>query len=234
MQQGRQIYQQTILESLAQADKYNAWLISKFKRYLGKNILELGSGLGSITFKIEREGYNILPSDIDQNFLKALRKINKKAFYLNIFNIKNSQIKNTKFDTILAINVLEHIAEDPQAFKNIYRLLSPGGNLIIIVPAHQFLFGSYDTLVGHQRRYSKDELLKKLYKTSFLVEKINYYNKLSALGWFINARLLKRKSFPKYQLYFVNSLVPFIDFFDYIIPFDFGLSIICVARKNKL
>lgn len=229
--QSRQNYQQSILESLAQVDKYNKWIVSKFERYLVKNILELGSGLGNITLKIKDKGFNILPSDIDQSFLKSLRKIDKRAIYLDVLNIK---ISKKKFDTIIAINVLEHLDDDIQSLKNIYNLLTPQGILILLIPAHQFLFGSYDRMVGHFRRYSKKDLSQKLLKTGFRIKKINYHNKLSALGWFINARLLNRKSFPKYQLYLINLLVPLIDLIDKIIPFDFGLSIICIARKTKL
>lgn len=228
--QSRQNYQQSILESLAKVESYNEWIVSKFEKYLGKQILELGSGLGNITLKIKDKGFNILPSDIDRSFLKSLKKIDKKAIYLDALNIKTSK----KFDTIIAVNVLEHLDDDLQSLKNIYNLLIPQGILILLIPAHQFLFGSYDRMVGHYRRYSKKDLSQKLLKTGFRIEKINYHNKLSALGWFINTRLLNRKSFPKYQLYLVNLLVPLIDLIDKIIPFNFGLSIICIARKTKL
>lgn len=228
MQSTQSFYQQKVLESLAQANSYNEWLIKKIENYLGSNILELGSGLGSITLKIKDKGFNILPSDIDRSFLKILKKIDKKAIYLDVLNIKLGK----KFDTIIAINVLEHLDDDLQSLKNIFNLLTTQGILILLVPAHQFLFGSYDKMVGHFRRYSKKDLSKLLLKTGFRIQKINYHNKLAALGWFINAKLLKRKDFPKYQLYLVNWLVPLLDLFDKVIPFNFGLSIICVARKK--
>ena len=99
------------------------------------------------------------------------------------------------------------------------------------MPAHKFLFGSYDLLVNHYRRYSKEDLASKLNKAGFTIEGINYHNKLSAFGWFVNAKVFKKKSFSKFQLNIVNILVPLIDFLDSVIPFDFGLSVICIAKK---
>lgn len=223
-------YQEGALENLAQVDNYNKWLVSKFEKHLGKSILEIGSGLGNITLKVKDRGFNIIPTDVDKTFLKSLKKISKNAFYLDITG-PNSKIKG-RFDTIIAINVLEHIKNDVQALKNIYNLLPAGGTFVGLVPAHKILFGSYDQSAGHQRRYSKIELSRKFAKVGFSILQIKYYNKLSALGWFINARLFKRKGFPRLQLSFLKLLVPFLDFFDKIIPFEFGISIICIAKKS--
>lgn len=225
-----QDYQENALENLAQVDNYNQWLVSKFEKYLGANILELGSGLGNITIKVKERGFRVTPTDIDRSFLASLKKIDKDAFYLDI--LKPNLNVCGRFDTIIAINVLEHVYDDTRAFGNIYNLLPVNGTLVILVPAHNFLFGSYDKLAGHERRYSKENLAKKLAAAGLFVESTKYYNKLSALGWLMNAKLLRRKGFPKLQLSILNFLVPFLDFFDRIIPFDFGISIICVARKN--
>ncbi len=226
-----QDYQENALENLAQVGNYNEWLVSKFEKYLGENILEVGSGLGNVTIKVKDKGFSITPTDINRSFLKPLKRINKNAFYFNIINPK-PHIRG-KFDTIVAINVLEHVRDDIRAIKNIYNLLPDNGMFIVLVPAHSILFGSYDRLAGHHQRYSKSSFYRKLTSAGFLVESIKYYNKLSALGWFINARLFKRKGFPKLQLSILKLLVPFLDFFDKIIPFDFGISIICIASKSS-
>lgn len=225
-------YQEDILESLTRVGKYNEWIVSKFEGYLGKNVLELGAGLGNITLKVRDRGFDIVPTDIDHNFLKSLRKINSSAFYLDIE--QPGLDRGSKFDTIVAINVIEHIKNDNKAFKNVYNLLDKEGIFVILVPAHKFLYGSYDALAKHYRRYSKRDLTRKLVKTGFFIERIKYYNKLSALGWFLNARVLQKKEFPKFQLFAVNLLVPLLDFLDKIIPFDFGLSIICIAKKRTV
>ena len=162
---------------------------------------------------------------------QLLKKIDKNAFYFNIVN-PNLSIKG-RFDTIIAINVLEHIYDDIGALRNIHNLLPDNGTFIILVPAHMILFGSYDKAVGHYRRYSKNNLVKKLKGSGFYIKKIKYYNKLSAFGWFINARLFKRKRFPRFQLTIMKLLVPFLDFFDKLVPFDFGISIVCIASKSS-
>ena len=224
-------YQKDILESLAEVGSYNQWLVSKFEKYLGRNILEVGSGLGNITIKVKDKGFNIVSTDINRSFIRSLKKIDKNAFYFNIVN-PNLSIKG-RFDTIIAINVLEHIYDDIGALRNIHNLLPDNGTFIILVPAHMILFGSYDKAVGHYRRYSKNNLVKKLKGSGFYIKKIKYYNKLSAFGWFINARLFKRKRFPRFQLTIMKLLVPFLDFFDKLVPFDFGISIVCIASKSS-
>lgn len=225
----RQDFQENALESLVQIDKYNRWIISKFDKYLGKNILELGSGLGNITIKIKEKGFNIVPTDINRYFLSSLKKITRDTFYLNVLDVDG--VKRGQFDTIIAINVLEHIDDDIKALGNIYKLLPKKGVFVILVPAHDFLFGSYDKFAKHYHRYSKQSLYSKLSSVGFKIEEIGYYNKISAFGWFINGRLLKKREFPSYQLYIFNFLVPLLDFIDWVIPFDFGISIICIARK---
>lgn len=224
-----QDYQENALENLAQIDNYNQWLVSKFEKYLGENTLEVGSGLGSITVKVKDRGFDIVPTDIDPSFLAHLKKVSKNAFYLDILK-RNSNVEG-RFDTIIAINVVEHVRDDVRAFKNIYDLLPKNGTFVALVPAHKILFGSYDKLANHYRRYSKGELSQKLTRAGFSILKITYYNKLSALGWFMNAKLLRRKGFPRLQLTILNLLVPFLDFFDRIIPLDFGISVICIAKK---
>lgn len=224
-------FQENALKTLFHIESYNRWIVSKFEKYLGKNILELGSGLGNITLKVKDQGFNITPSDSDRYFLSHLKKIDKHAMYLDILNI--TSFKKYKFDTIIAINVIEHVENDYKAFKNVHNLLPNGGCFVILVPAHKFLFGSYDKLANHHCRYSKKDLIEKLERSGFSIKRINYHNKLSAVGWFISARILQKNEFSRFQLSIVNFLVPFLDLIDRLIPFDFGMSIVCIATKFK-
>ena len=222
-------FQKDTLERLSYVDKYNKWIVSKFESFLKGSILELGAGLGNITFEILARGHKILPTDIDRHFLNSLRKINPKACYLNIQDVNPKTYG--RFETIIVINVIEHIKDDNIAFRNIYKLLKKGGVLVVLVPAHKNLFGSYDRLAKHCRRYTKSELESKLKREGFKTLSISYHNKLGAVGWFFNAVVFKKKEFPKSQLFIINFVVPLLDFIDNLIPFDFGLSIVCVVKK---
>ena len=223
-------FQNEALEKLALVDKYNSWIVSKFKKHLKGDILELGSGLGNITNRLLKNGHNITSTDIDRKYLSTLKKINRNTKFLDIENLGNKKVY--KYDTIIAINVIEHIKDDEKVFRNSYKLLNSKGIFIVLVPAHKFLFGSYDVLADHKRRYSISEMEKKLKKAGFKIREIGYYNKISAIAWFLNARVLKSKSFSKSQLSLVNLLVPLIDALDSVIPFNFGMSLICIAEKK--
>lgn len=225
-----QSYQNRILLELSRVENYNKWTIDKFLDFTGGKYLEVGAGTGNIASLVREQGIDITPSEKDRGFLKTLKANFKKAFLLDIESPKDS-LRGFYFDTVIAINVLEHIKNDALALKNINRVLNPQGKLILLVPAHQMLFGSYDKGLRHYRRYSKNELELKLKQAGFKVLKSKYLNKVGALAWFLNAVILKRTAFPKYQLYIIDKLVPALDFFDKLIFFPFGLSIICICQK---
>ncbi|MFH0807434.1 MAG: SAM-dependent methyltransferase, partial [Elusimicrobiota bacterium] len=112
-------------------------------------------------------------------------------------------------------------------------VLIPGGRLVLIVPAHKALFGSLDERVGHCRRYSKEELVNKLRKECFSVEKTEFMNFLGAVGWFLNFKILKRKRMPKISILFFDKLIPLIALSEKYIKFPFSLSLLCVAKAEK-
>jgi SAM-dependent methyltransferase len=155
-----------ILENLAGAKKFTAWLYEKLKPYFKTgNILEIGSGNGTYSEKIIKDfsASHIFLSDLDQELLSALK--NKFSNNTNISLLKLDIARRDSFnffpsgiDTAVAINVLEHVKQDTEALKNIYDRLNAGGRFIVLVPAHKFLYNAIDKAVGHYRRYSRQEL----------------------------------------------------------------------------
>ncbi|OGD94020.1 hypothetical protein A2697_00815 [Candidatus Curtissbacteria bacterium RIFCSPHIGHO2_01_FULL_41_44] len=232
MQNRQDNLQKEILESLTGAPLYNKWLLSKAKGFIKSKILEVGSGIGSFTPHLGELDSQVTPSEINKKFLKILnKKFENKALYLDITKVNFEKIKEKTFNTVVAINVLEHVLQDSLALENMAKLLKNDSNLILIVPAHKTLYGTYDKSLGHIRRYSAKELTEKVNKSGLKIRKIIYVNKIGAAAWFLNARILKLKDFPKSQIFFVNLITPLLDFLDKIIPLSFGLSIVCICRK---
>lgn len=226
-------FAQGFLKDLDRSVAYNDWLIRKFSSSLKGNILEIGSGVGGITSRLVAMGFDVTPSDLDKVYLKILRKkFNDKPKVLDIIKVNFNSIRKNSFSTIMAINVIEHLEDDELAIGNIYKLLRKDGNLIILVPAHKQFLGSYDRILEHHRRYTAEDLSLKLKDKRFKVERVFYINKVAGLGWFFNSRVLKRSALPKSQLKLTNFLVPFLDLCDKVIPFNFGLSLICIAKKK--
>ena len=225
-------YDRDALEELSQIGSYNKWLVAHFRNYIGEKVLEIGSGIGNITQILLCESPSVTPSDIRKDFISTLNnRFNNSAFYLDIAHVDFNKIKQGSYDTVVAFNVIEHIHNEDLTLKNMHRLLSPEGRILIVMPAHDYLFGSYDKLAGHKRRYSVRYLKRILSENRFVVEKIRYINKLGAIGWWVNSKVLRRIRFPENQLAAINFLVPFLNILDKIIPGNFGLSIICVGKK---
>ena len=100
-------------------------------------------------------------------------------------------VKNKNLDTIIGINVLEHIKDDVVALKHLSLLLNPGGKIILFVPAFPLLFGDWDEMIGHFRRYTKMKLEQKLKASGFIPIESFYFNSLGFLGWGLNKLLRK-------------------------------------------
>jgi len=127
-------------------------------------------------------------------------------------------------DSAVLFNVLEHIEDDRRALRGIAECLRPGGSLLLLSPAHPFLFGGIDRAVHHERRYRIPALGRLLRESGFEAETIRYVNPLGALGWLISSRLLGVRDIPRGSLRIYESLVPALKILDQA-RLPFGLSV---------
>lgn len=221
------------LESMSQAVWYNRWTLNKFKKYLKGDILEVGCGIGNFTKSLKEYG-NVFSIDIDKSYIDEVKKlINGKAGFGDIETGKYF-FGDKLFDSIVCINVLEHIKRDNQALKNLYKLLKKEGCLILLVPAHTFLFGKIDESIGHIRRYAKEELVKQLEGFGFRVLNCRKVNFLGALGWFVAGKILGKSSVDEDRIKIFNLLAPFILPLEDLIEPPVGTSILIIAQKERL
>ena len=215
----------------------NNWVFDQIKPYLGNSILEVGAGIGNISKYLAGFDRKLILTDIKRDYLNYLKNRfisypKVKVISFNIESGKASKISKFKVDTAICINVLEHIKNDNQALRNIHKILSNNGSLILIVPALKKLYGSLDKNLGHFRRYDKNQLIKKLEKNNYFIEKIYYHNLVSVFGWFINSRILKTKFMKSFQLRLLDKLIPFLATVEKNIEIPFGLSLIVIAKKR--
>ena len=220
---------------------YN-WIFEEIKPYLRGNILEIGSGVGNFS-KILLENFpdnQLILSDFDKYFLSMLSKKYSKndkiiIEYLDLNNIEIFKNNNYKIDTCIAINILEHIDNDIKALENIYNILEPDGKLILLIPAHKFLYNIIDKDIGHYRRYTKKEIIKKISLTSFNILNIYYFNFIAIFGWFLNGKILKKSTINENALGFYNKLIPLSKIIDkYVVFKKIGMSLILILNKEPL
>lgn len=225
----------TTLNNLAELDRYNYWIYEQIADALGSRILEVGSGTGNITQFLCVNGSEVMATDIVTGYHSKLQRLfsekpNVSVGILDLTAKAPEEFVNRFFDTVVCLNVLEHIEDDLFALEQMREVLVPGGKLALLVPAHQILYGEFDRAVGHYRRYEKKELEAKLKRANFIVRRIKFFSLVAALPWLINGRLLKRDYLPTGQTNIANRLVPLLKLESLIGP-PCGLSLIAIAQK---
>jgi glycosyltransferase involved in cell wall biosynthesis len=224
------------LQRMKKLHRYNQWIFSKFQPYLGRRVLETGSGIGNITkFLLDRD--LIIATDVETKYLTLLKNTfgKYKKFMIEQLDISKTEVKRYQsyhIDSVICFNVLEHIEQDEKPLKKIFELLEPGGRLLLLVPSHPWLYGSLDEHLGHQRRYGKKELRNKLETAGFRVIFLKHFNRIGILGWFLDSRILRRKRLPLFQLRIYNLFVPLFKL-EKFFPLPFGTSLLAVAEKSE-
>ena len=228
-----------ILNVIAEADKFNRWMYNTIAPYTKGRILEVGSGIGNISAFFLENNATICLSDIRSNYCGYLeRKFSGQKGVLGIlemdlidkdFDQKFSHLFNS-FDSIFALNVVEHISDDDLAISNSKKLLKTGGNLIILVPAYQSLYNKFDKELEHYRRYTKKKLTGLMGKHLEIIHS-QYFNFAGIFGWFLSGSLMKKQTIPGGQMKLYNKLVPVFKVADKVMFNQMGLSVIAVGKK---
>ena len=220
------------LESMGQAIWYNIWTMQKFSPYLKGEILEVGCGIGNFTNFLTNYG-KLWAIDVEENYIRQTKKLVGGKAEVGFGDIESGKyfFDQKEFDCIVCLNVLEHIKNDEQALKNMFKLLKPNGKLILLVPAHRGLYGVIDEYIRHYRRYEKNELLDTLKKIGFKIFKARKLNLLGAIGWFIAGKLLKDRKVDDKKIKIFNLISPPLLFLENFLEPPVGISILLVVQK---
>lgn len=229
------------LQVISDAVKFNDWMYGTIAPFCNGKILEVGSGIGNISERFISHNHNITLSDIRTNyrtFLTDKFPIHAKEGKIADLDLVHPEFTEIykpfldSFDTLFALNVVEHIKDDKTALNNCNLLLKPGGTLIILVPAFQLLYNHLDKELYHYRRYTKKSLEHLFQSNEIKISKSFYFNAAGIPAWFISGRLQKNKTIPKGQMNFFNTLVPLFKMIDLLVMKQVGLSAVCVGKKQ--
>lgn len=215
--------------------QYNGWLWKQISPYVGNSILEAGCGTGTITRYLANRK-RVLSVDFDRHYVSLLQeryadRSNVRVEWADLAADEWPRLVNEPIDTIVCMNVLEHLPNDRSVLERFHEVLGPAGRLVLLVPAHMLLYGEIDRALDHYRRYDQSGLAELLKTTGFEIETVRYLNPTGVLGWFVNGRLLKRKTVPRFQATLYDWLHPVLQAFDAARP-PFGLSVLAIARKT--
>jgi SAM-dependent methyltransferase len=234
-QRSEEDHVRAILSAMSGANRFNRWMAGCVTPYLGENVLEAGAGTGNLT-RLLCQGRNYVATDINPHYLADLRtRLSSEpklaTAICDVTNAADLAPFRKSMDTVVCLNVLEHIDDEIGALRNLYSALKTGGCAIVLVPQGANLFGTLDDAVDHHRRYSKPELLDKMRSAGFTVERILPFNRAGSPGWFFNGRVLGRRHLGSLQLKLFDWLVPLWKRIDAFLPFP-PTSLIAIGRRE--
>jgi SAM-dependent methyltransferase len=201
--------------------------------YLGEHVLEIGAGIGNLTANLTpRTAY--CASDINPQYLDRLENLRLSRPYLNV-RFTDASVEESypaeEFDTVICLNVIEHLKDDEGALRNIRTRMTKFGRAIILVPNGPGLYGSLDRVLGHYRRYTREQLLDTCQRAGFKVEKALTFNRIGSPAWWWSGKVLKRTTFGLWQLKVLNMVLPLVRPIDRFLPFA-PLSWIVILRND--
>ncbi|HKD17745.1 MAG TPA: methyltransferase, partial [Thermoanaerobaculia bacterium] len=179
----------------------------------------------------------IVASDLDPVALEYLRgafrdepEVRVASYRLPLEEGQRAEIRALGIDTVVCLNVLEHIEDDAGTLADFFALLPSGGRVVLIVPALARLYGTLDQHLHHFRRYEKAEIEEKLRAAGFAVEDCRFLNRPGIVGWYLNGKILKRKVLPSGQLAAFRLMLPLLRR-EEANPPSTGMSLLAIGRK---
>ena len=223
-----------ILERLNRAPRFTRWMSDVVRPYVGDRVLEIGAGIGNMSVHLmPRSIY--WATDINPYYLNYLETLRPTRPYMRVGYTDGvnaeSFPKGQDFDTVVCLNVIEHVADDVGALRNVHETLTQGGTAIVLVPYGPGLYGSLDEVLGHCRRYTEEQLGEVSQQAGFHVEQILKFNRPGVPAWWLNGKILRRRTFGLGQIRLLNVLTPLFRRIDSWLPLP-PLSIIAILRKQ--
>ena len=229
-------YGSRILARLARAPRFNAWMADMIAPYVGQRVLEIGSGTGNLTRRLAPRGQYVA-SDVNPLYLQTLANLKEGRPYLSaafcdVCDLSTFPRSTEGYDTVICLNVIEHVGDDRAALGNIKSVLAEHGRAILLVPQGPANMGTLDAVLGHRRRYSRDSLAQLAADCGLRLSKMVEFNRVGTIAWFLNGRILKRHTFGAMQIWALNILTPLFRKVDRALPIP-PLSLIAVLEREE-
>jgi SAM-dependent methyltransferase len=209
-------------------------MFDRLRPWVGTRVLEIGSGIGNLSaLLVESEPQRLVLTDTREEYLETLRHRFAAHPHVSIERLylpnEHGALAGQRFDTIICLNVLEHVDDDSGSLAAIRGMLAPRGRLVLLVPALPALFGSMDRALGHHRRYGRRALAGVLQRTGYTVSHIEYFNLAGVPGWWFVGRVLRRPMIPTASLQLYDALVPLFRL-ERLLPWRIGQSLIAIGE----
>jgi SAM-dependent methyltransferase len=225
---------QQSLNVLKDTYNYNHWVYSLLRPYVGNTVLEVGAGIGNITrflLSVER----IVCLEPESNYAAQLKSL---AYHHTNVTIVQSLIEQFDhyqydFESVVCVNVLEHIQDDALAMRTMRDVLHENGKILLFVPACAWAYGKIDQSLGHCRRYSKGMLKDMALKCEMELSICRYFNFVGLLGWWWTGRILREDKIDPAKARAMDNMVPYISAVEKLIAPLRGQSLFAVFEKQS-
>jgi len=225
------------LETMSEAHRYQAHVLGLFRPYIGKRVLEVGAGIGTMTRSLLEMAEHVVGIEPNEACASRARAAlgSHPRFELRVCHLEEcdrATLVSERFDTVACINVLEHIEDDVDALRLFADIVAPSkGNVLVFVPAVQAAYGPLDAELGHHRRYLKGSLTKAFRSAGLELRYLRYTNPIGLLGWMYNSWIVKSTAHSSRQIRLFESLVaPWALPLERFFPLPIGLSLVAVGR----
>ena len=227
---------------MAIAANYRRWILAKLGPFLGQRIVEVGAGTGSFSeLLLERKPQSLLALEPSSNLYPLLwQKLSRMNFPIHIEAMQSTlshavpQLAGSaEPDSILYINVLEHVEDDLEELRVAHSMLASSGRVLVFVPAHQWLMGPFDHKVGHFRRYTRSSLITTVEGAGFTIRFSAYFDLLGVLTWWLKYRVFKSDQMEAGLVSLYDRWgVPLSRILDSITNSQMGKNVIVIGEKR--
>ncbi len=223
---------------MRRATRYFAWQARLAKEQLGGRVIEVGCGTGNFTQHLtDRElvmGLDVVEGCVEQARARFAENSHLQFRCLDVQDSAFVDLKAQRPDSVVCLNVLEHVRDDRLALEHMREVLAPGGRAVFLLPAFESLYGPIDRNLGHFRRYSKASWRELAEGTGFRVALSRYFNSVGFFGWWANARIFRKESQSESQIeLFDRVAVPVLSRLEGWVEPPLGQSIFTVIEASR-
>ena len=225
------------LEAMSFAVNYHRWILDEFREFIGRTVVEVGAGTGNFTSLLltTEPSLHFALEPAANVFARLAERFagvpNVRALRGTLADLSGEVAGGA--DTVMYVNVLEHIEDDRRELERARETLRPGGHLCVFVPALPWLYGTADAAFGHHRRYTRGVLAGLVAAAGFRTVKLRHFDIAGILPWFVLFRVLKRPCFTAGQAKWYDRLaVPALRRMESAVAPPAGKNLLLVARRD--
>jgi SAM-dependent methyltransferase len=232
-------YEGRDLEILADMPNYYDWIMETFSPFVRGRVIEYGAGAGTVSARLAPLADELTLVELSTNLIEPLRARFSHDTRVSVISESLEEhaahLGAGAVDTVVMVNVLEHIEDDREALTHLLRILRPGGHLLLFVPALQGLMSKLDLMHGHFRRYHRPDLASKVRTAGGKVLHVRYFDCAGVVPWLLLNKMMGSITFNSALIEIHDKyVVPVSRAFERVVSPPFGKNLILVAQKSPL